>query len=181
MFWIQILSRQYEEPKKSKWSLPLPRYFQPRKMVWHQLCSRYMLMMESPSSTHMKKPNNQPNLHTTTWNVLAYKFTLDLELKNQKWKQCFFPSTPTQAKKQSSMNLPDSILNNGTNSIHFTNTISSDLTEDDKFEASSQMGIMKHLFNCRDVDRHVKYWVYISGPLNTLLWGAESWNISEKN
>ena len=91
------------------------------------------------------------------------------------------------------MDLPDIMLNTGTNNIHFTNTfkylgsiISSDLTEDAKIEAkinqaSSQMGIMKHLFNCRDVDRHVKYWVYISGPLNTLLWGAESWNISEKN
>ena len=105
----------------------------------------------------------------------------------------FFPTTLKKEKKQNIMDLPDIMLNKGTHNIHFTNTfkylgsiINSDLTKDAEIEArinkaSSHMGIIKHFFNCRDGDRCIKYWIFISGPLNTLLWGAESWIISEKN
>ena len=37
--------------------------------------------------------------------------------------------------------------------------------------------MMKHLFNAKDVCQIIKYWVYTTGPLNTMLWGAELWNI----
>ena len=85
------------------------------------------------------------------------------------------------------------MLNNNKNNIHFTSSfkylgtfLTPDLTEDAKIEArinkaSSQLGILKHFFNCKDVDRCVKYWVYLAAPLNTLLWGAESWNLTEHN
>ena len=43
------------------------------------------------------------------------------------------------------------------------------------------MGILKHFFSCKDITQQVKYWIYTTGPLNTLLWGSESWIISEHN
>ena len=43
------------------------------------------------------------------------------------------------------------------------------------------MGALWHCFMARDVDRRVKYWVYTAGPLNTLLWGCESWHLKEYN
>ena len=41
--------------------------------------------------------------------------------------------------------------------------------------------MMKHLFDAKDVSQTIKYWVYTTDPLNTMLWGAESWNISQAN
>ena len=85
------------------------------------------------------------------------------------------------------------MLNNNKNNIHFTSSfkylgafLAPDLTEDAEIEArinkaSSQLRILKHFLNCKDVDRHVKYWVYLAAPLNTLLWGAKSWNLTEHN
>ena len=43
------------------------------------------------------------------------------------------------------------------------------------------MGMLRHLFKSRDVDRRVKFWIYLTGPINTLLWGSESWNLSQSN
>ena len=43
------------------------------------------------------------------------------------------------------------------------------------------MGLLRHFFNCNDIDRKVKYWVYMASPLNTLLWGCKSWNLTERN
>jgi len=33
-------------------------------------------------------------------------------------------------------------------------------------KAKSQMGILRHFFSCKDIKFRVKYWVYITGPLN---------------
>jgi hypothetical protein len=43
------------------------------------------------------------------------------------------------------------------------------------------MGYAKHFFDNKDVDQRIKYQVYTSGPLNALLWGCESWNLTKKN
>jgi hypothetical protein len=43
------------------------------------------------------------------------------------------------------------------------------------------LGITRHFVKCRDIDIRVKYQIYTAGPLNALLWGCETWNISEKN
>ena len=43
------------------------------------------------------------------------------------------------------------------------------------------MGMLRHLFKSRDVDRRVKYLIYLAAPINTLLWGSESWNLSRIN
>jgi len=41
------------------------------------------------------------------------------------------------------------------------------------------MGILHHFFKSRDINRRVKYWIYLAGPVNTLLWGSETWNLSQ--
>ena len=43
------------------------------------------------------------------------------------------------------------------------------------------MGLLRHFFNCKDINLNSKYWIYMAGPLNILLWGSESWNLSEQN
>ena len=64
--------------------------------------------------------------------------------------------------------------------------ISRDLTDDLEIEARikkaySQMGALSYFWHCSDADLMTKYWVYLAGPLNTLLWGAESWSLSARN
>jgi len=83
----------------------------------------------------------------------------------------FFPSTLAQAKQQTKSEKPNIMLNENKNNIHFTSSfkylgafLMPDLTEDAKIEAqinkaSSQLGMLKHIFNCKDVDRCVKFWV----------------------
>ena len=39
----------------------------------------------------------------------------------------------------------------------------------------------KHLIDAKDISQTIKYWFYVTGPLNTILWGAESWNMSQAN
>ena len=43
------------------------------------------------------------------------------------------------------------------------------------------MGLLRHFFNCKDIDLNIKYWIYMAGPLNILLWGSESCNLSTQN
>jgi len=43
------------------------------------------------------------------------------------------------------------------------------------------MGAAKSFFDNKDVDKRIKSQVYVSGTLNALLWGCESWNLSKDN
>ena len=46
---------------------------------------------------------------------------------------------------------------------------------------TAQMEMLKDFFSCRDIDKRVKYWIYIGGPLNTLpAWGAKFWCIMDQ-
>ena len=77
-------------------------------------------------------------------------------------------------------------LNNGVNNIQFMvafkylgSIITPCLTKDKEIntrikKAKSQMGLLRHFFNCKDIDLNIKYWIYMAGPLNILLWGSES-------
>ena len=54
-----------------------------------------------------------------------------------------------------------------------------ELNEDDEIQirinkAKAQMGLLRHFFDCNNINRKVKYWVYAAGPLNTLLCRAKS-------
>ena len=84
-------------------------------------------------------------------------------------------------------------LNQGNNNIHYVRKfrylgaiIADHLTEDAKIEirikkAWAQMGMLHHLFKSKDVNRRVKYLIYLAAPLNMVLWGAESWNLNKTN
>ena len=43
------------------------------------------------------------------------------------------------------------------------------------------MGAAKSFFDNKDVDKRIKSQVYVSGPLNALLWGCESCYLSKNN
>ena len=43
------------------------------------------------------------------------------------------------------------------------------------------MGAARHFFDNKDVDKRIKSQVYVAGPLNALLWGCESWNLTKNN
>ena len=43
------------------------------------------------------------------------------------------------------------------------------------------MGAAKHFFNNKDVDKRIKAQIYVAGPLNALLWGCETWNLTKYN
>ena len=43
------------------------------------------------------------------------------------------------------------------------------------------MGIARTLFDSKDVDKRVKAQIYVAGPLNALLWGCETWNLTKRN
>jgi len=43
------------------------------------------------------------------------------------------------------------------------------------------MGAAKTFFDNKDVDKRIKAQIYVAGPLNALLWGCESWNLTKRN
>ena len=128
----------------------------------------------------------------TTSAILDFKCMLDHQTKDLKLKQCSSPP-PSPKQKKNESEIPNIMLNDNKNSIHFTSSfkylgafLMPDLTEDAEIEArinkaTSQLGILKHFFNCKEVDRGIKYWVYLTTPLNTLLWGTKSWNLTKYN
>jgi len=101
-----------------------------------------------------------------------------------------FPASLEEAEEQETE--PTSFtINERKNNIHFTACtfkylgayINTQLNKTDEIKyrikwAWSQIGMMKQLFNAKDISQTIKYWVY---TLNTMLWGAESWNISQAN
>jgi len=110
-----------------------------------------------------------------------------------KTEAMYVPPSLDQARQDKNIT-PDPIaLNDNSNNIHFVHKfkylgsfITADLTEDVEIEtrikkAWSQMGMLRHFFKSRDVDRRVKFWIYLTGLINTLLWGSESWNLSQSN
>jgi hypothetical protein len=47
--------------------------------------------------------------------------------------------------------------------------------------AWSALGATRHFLRGKDVDLRAKALLYFGSPLNALLWGAESWNLSMHN
>jgi hypothetical protein len=43
------------------------------------------------------------------------------------------------------------------------------------------MGAAKTFFDNKDVDKRIKAQIYVAGPLNALLWGCKSWNLTKRN
>ena len=99
----------------------------------------------------------------------------------------FIPSSLNKSRETTN-SIPNLVyLKNGQNSIHFVNffkslgsIISFDLTEDAEIQAcmSKASGCFHLVFRNRDIDKRIKYWLYIMGPINALLWGCKSWNLN---
>ena len=130
----------------------------------------------------------QPKPYMTTSPNLAFRF-----MSAQKNGINVLPTLPSPCHEPKGA--PPSVfkLNKDENDVYFTDKfkyfgsiITLYLMVDAKVKAQiknvkSPMGIPKHCFSCKDVAQHVKYWINIAGSLNTLLWGSESWNISDHN
>jgi len=114
------------------------------------------------------------------------KFRLQMHVGStnakSKTEAMFFPSSLTHTKSQKT--LPKNFdLNNGNNHAQFTDKfkylgsiVTPCLTENAEINArikraKSQTGILRHFFSCMDIKLRAKYWVYIAGCLNILLWG----------
>ena len=108
-----------------------------------------------------------------------------------KTEAMFIPST-LKASQHPDFCQPEPLsLNHGTNLIHFTSKfkyLGSIITPslDDEAEikhriskAKQRMGLLYHVFQSNEIDLKTKHLIYITGPLNTLLWGCESWSMKE--
>jgi hypothetical protein len=111
-----------------------------------------------------------------------------------KTEAMFFPASLKEANKlRTEKSLPDDIQLPNDQFVQCTSqfkylgsTITPELNEDMEIKirinkAKSLMGVTKYFFNNKDVDRRTKHAVYTASPLNALLFGAETWNLSEKN
>ena len=93
----------------------------------------------------------------------------------------FFPASLKEATFLQNDFLTNFLLNDSANNIQFTTAfkclgsfITPCLMEDKEIDtrikkAKSQMGLLRHFFNCKDIDLNIKYWIYMAGPLNILL------------
>jgi hypothetical protein len=106
----------------------------------------------------------------------------------------FFPASLKQAKLEVMENItPEDLTPPNGKKVHFIHKfkylgsiITPLLNEDDEIEArikkaKSIMGIAKSFFDNRDVDKRIKYQIYVAGPLNAVLWGCKTWNLSKQN
>ncbi len=128
------------------------------------------------------------NNHFTRFGL---KMHLGSDTSKSKSEAMFFPASLKEAKIQTE--LPEDLTFPDGSRIHFTKSfkylgsvVTPCLNEDTEIEmrirkAKSLMGYAKHFFTNKDVDRRIKYQVYTSGPLNALLWGCETWNLTERN
>jgi hypothetical protein len=126
------------------------------------------------------------------------RFGLIMHLGNGNTKskpECmYFPASLKDAVMQAcEKKVPEEITLQDGKKIHFINnstylgsTITPLLNEDTEIEvrikkAKSIIGVSRHFFDNKDVDWHVKKGIYIAEPINTLLWGCESWNLTKRN
>jgi hypothetical protein len=88
--------------------------------------------------------------------------------------------------------LPENLILPNDKQIHFVTKVKylgsfirSLLNEDAKIasrikKAKSFMGDSRIFFDNKDVNHRVKAQIYITGPLNALPWGCESWNSTRR-
>ena len=129
--------------------------------------------------------------HFSRFGLIMHLGTASTKSKSE---AMYFPPSLTQAKEDFDNNtLPEGIYLPGNKKIHFVNKfkylgtiITPLLNENLEIEtrikkAKSLMGAARHFFDNKDVDKRIKSQVYVAGPLNALLWGCESWNLTKNN
>jgi hypothetical protein len=106
----------------------------------------------------------------------------------------FFPASLKQAKQEVAVNvLPEDLTLPGGQTVHFVHKfkylwsiITPLLNEDAEVKArikktKSLLGAAKSFFDNKDVDKRIKSHIYVAGPLNALLWGCKTWNLTKGN
>jgi hypothetical protein len=139
-------------------------------------------------------------LHQATEDLNAHfaRFGLIMHIgsdtSKSKSEAMFFPSSLKQAKLEVMDHIfpEDLALSNGkkytlsTKIKYLGSIITPLLNEDMEIEArikkaKSMMGVAKSFFDNKDVDKRIKCQIYMAGPLNALLWGCETWNLTKRN
>jgi len=129
--------------------------------------------------------------HFTRFGLIMHLGTPKTKSKSE---AMYFSPSLKQAKEDFDNNvLPEDIFLPDNKKIHFVNKfkylgsiITPLLNEDLEVEtrikkAKSPMGAARHFFDNKDVDKRIKSQIYVAGPLNALLWGCESWNLTKNN
>jgi hypothetical protein len=119
---------------------------------------------------------------------------IGLNTSKSKSEAMFFPASLKQAKTEVlSGTLPDDLVLPNRKRVHFVHkfkylgsVITPHLNEDAEVEArimkaKSLMSAARSFFDNKDVDKRIKYQIYVVGPLNVLLWGCETWNLTRRN
>ena len=119
---------------------------------------------------------------------------LGSETTKSKSEAMFFPTSLKQARSdQTNNHVPEELLLPNNKKVHFVSRfkylgsiITPLLNEDAEIDArikkaKSIMGASKYFFDNIDVDKRIKTEIYVAGPLNALLWGCETWNLTKDN
>ena len=126
---------------------------------------------------------------------LGLKMHVGKNNEESKTLAMLIPPSLEQAKEniKNKTLLPKILLNNDENHTPFTNDfkylgsiIHITLQKDEEIkkrikQAWSTICIIKHFLKNRDTDLCSKTLLYMTGPLNALLWGYESWNSQKKH
>ena len=112
------------------------------------------------------------------------------ENKASKTEAMFFPASLEEAKhpdfcQPNYIILPNNCFISYTSSFKYLGAIITPELDDCKeiqhriAKAKRYMGLLFHVFASRDISLKVKQLIYITGPLNTLLWGCETWAMKQ--
>ena len=104
----------------------------------------------------------------------------------------FIPSSLKGAQSENETSHTSFTVNREENNVYFIKKfkylryiLTDDHTEDAKIEFRIKKHGLKWEFSIissrAEIDRRLKYWIYLAGLVNTLLWGLESWNLSQMN
>ena len=142
------------------------------------------------------KQELQQAIETLDKHFARFGLIMHLGSKKQKSKSeaMYFPPSLQQAQHDFENNiLPEDIILADGKKVHFVNRfkylgsiitplLNEDIEIDTRIKkAKSIMGTAKTFFDNKDVDKRIKCQVYVAGPLNALLWGCESWNLTRRN
>ena len=143
------------------------------------------------SRSELHQAITQLDKHFSRFGLIMHLGSNSIKSKSE---AMFFPASLKQARHDFENNiLPDDIILSDNKKVHFVNKfkylgslITPLLNEDIEIEvrvkkAKSIMGAAKHFFNNKDVDKRIKAQIYVAGPLNALLWGCETWNLTKYN
>jgi hypothetical protein len=98
----------------------------------------------------------------------------------------FPPNLQTDISNMNNLQIPikDGNLKSSKNFVYLGVNQTSNLKNEDEVQrrilkATSQIGALKNFFSEKRISLKTKYRIYMALPLSTLLWGSESWTLTE--